>query len=225
MFRRQDAKSIDSYSIQELKSLLSGLGGTFSGGEKKELIESVQERVTSISIKELKQKLSEKNISIPPGSEKSELVSLLAAWKPQAAPSSQAPAAVSFDLSSWTDQEISVLAKDRKVDIAGLSRVDALRKLDHAAKSVAPIRLLESLVGIHNGFRKAALNLEESSKRLAAQQGAASDQAIDQLMKQLEEIESSLKGHGSIEEKTLFPFFAKNFASFLKYDSSLESQV
>jgi hypothetical protein len=62
------AKSIENCSAAELRNLLAGLGGTFSGNEKKELVEEVVKMSGTITVKELKQKLAERNIQIPPGS-------------------------------------------------------------------------------------------------------------------------------------------------------------
>lgn len=213
---------MDNYSITELRSLLQGLGGVFSGGEKKDLISSVEERVAAVSVKELKAKLAERQIAIPPGSEKKDLVALLASAK-AASQQSQTPSAVSFDLSSWTDKEIALLARDRKVDVATLGREQAISKIQTAAKNVKATSLLQGWVGGHDGFRSAASQLDADGKRLL-QKTNVTDADIDGLVSSLENIERSLQGHGGMEESVMFPFFKKEFPSFEKYDASLESQ-
>jgi iron-sulfur cluster repair protein YtfE (RIC family) len=71
-------------------------------------------------------------------------------------------------------------------------------------------------ISSHDGFRSAVTQLAEFAKRLSSD--------VDSVMKQLENIESSLNSHGKMEESSLFPFLKKEFASFEKYDASLESQ-
>lgn len=221
-----EAKSLDQYSVSELKTLLAGLGGAFPGGEKKELVAAVETQVQSVSIRELKAKLDERKISIPAGSEKKDLIALLASSnnnKKQTQPESQTGAALTVDLTSWSDQEIALLARDRKVDISNASRTEAMSRLHQAVLKLIPSPLLEGWIGSHQGFRQAASRLESQAK-LVSSRAKASDSDVDSLVKELENIENALKGHGGMEEKTLFPFLKKEFPSFEKYDASLESQ-
>jgi len=218
-----EAKSLDQYSISELKTLLAGLGGAFPGGEKKELVEAVEQSVQNVTVRELKAKLDERKIAIPAGSEKKDLIALLANSNKKL-PESQTGAALTVDLSSWSDQEIALLARDRKIDVSNASRSEAMAKIQQAALKLKPCSLLDGWISIHSGFRQAAARLESQAKLLSSRQSAAADKDVDSLMMELENIENSLKGHGGMEEKTLFPFLKREFPSFEKYDASLESQ-
>jgi hypothetical protein len=125
--------------------------------------------------------------------EKQDLINLLS--KPavgQAQPKSQTADAQTVDLSSWSDKEIALLARDRKVDISNLNRAEASKKIEEAVKTQKPSSLLAGWIGSHNGFRQAATNLEQLSKRLAVK-GQASDAEVDVVLKQLEDIEKALQ--------------------------------
>ncbi len=234
--------------MAELKQLLRGLGGDSEGLlEKTEFVSAVEENVKRTSIKELKAKvfrpwtksrrffgfdlaqLAERGISIPSGSEKHELVALLAAPTPTpsaAPPSAQTAAALTVDFSTYTDQELGLLARDRNVAVAGLNRGEAIAKINEAARAVRPkdTKLLEGWLGAHEKFRQAAVQLEQQGRRLVARGAQTTDADVDAAVEQLNQVEGALQGHGGWEEKTVFPFLKKEFVSFEKYDASLESQ-